>query len=109
MPTITGFLKDNDGIFIEKDAVSVLTYTLDWSEWLPSGTTLSGSTFTVQSISGDATPLAITAQSNTTTSCTVKLSAGSVGKIYKVFNTITTSGSLTDKRFFRIKVETRSL
>lgn len=109
MATLTGFLKDNEGVYIPKDAASVLTYTLDWSDWLPTGTTISSNTFTVETITGDAAPLTKTAQSNTDTTSTVKVSAGTVGNIYKIYNTITTTGGLTDKRYFRIKVESRSL
>lgn len=109
MATYSGFLKDNEGVYIPKDAASVLTYTLDWSDWLPSGSTISTNTYTVETITGDATPLVKSAQSNTSTTTTIKVSAGTAGNIYKVFNTIITSGGLTDKRYFRIKVETRSL
>jgi hypothetical protein len=109
MATLTGFLKDNEGVYIPKDAASVLTYTLDWSDWLPTGSTITTNTYTVETITGDAAPLVKSAQSNTNTTTTIKVSAGTAGNIYKVFNTIITSGGLTDKRYFRIKVETRSL
>jgi len=108
MPTLTGFLQDNTGVFIVKDSAATLTYTLDWTDWL-GGTTISSSTFTVETITGDAAPLTRSSQSNTTTATTVKLAAGTAGNIYKISNTITTSGSLTERRFFRVKVDTRSL
>jgi hypothetical protein len=109
MATLTGFLRDNEGIYITKDLDAILTYSLDWSDWLQNGETITSNLFTVESISGDAYPLTKVSQSNTNTVCTVKISGGTAGKIYKVFDTITTSGGLTERRYFRIKVETRSL
>lgn len=109
MATVTGFLRDNDGLYIPKDTEAVLTYTLNWTDWLPNSETISSSEFAVESISGDADPLTRSAQSSTTTSTTVRLSGGTAGKIYRVYNTIITSGSLTERRYFRVKVETRSL
>ena len=109
MATLTGFLRDNDGVYIVKDTEAILTYSIDWSDWLTNGETISSNSFTVETISGDADPLIKVSQSNTTTVCTVKVSGGTSGKLYKIFNQITTSGSLTERRHFRIKVETRSL
>ena len=109
MATITGFLRDNDGVYIPKDTEAILTYTLDWTDWLTNGETISSSIYTVETISGDADPLTKVSQSNSTTATTVKISGGTQGKIYRVYNTIITSGGLTERRYFRIKVETRSL
>ncbi len=109
MATLTGFLKDNTGVYIEKDTEAILTYTLDYTDFLPTSTTISSSSFTLQSIAGDGDPLVKVTESSTSTASTVKISGGTAGKIYKVFNTITTSGSLTERRFFRIKVIERSL
>ena len=106
---ISGFEQSIQGLTTRKDTNAQLIYTFDWSDWLPSGTTISTNTYTVETITGDASPLTKTAQSNTSTTTTIKVSAGTAGKVYKVFNTIVTSGGLTDKRYFRIKVETRSL
>lgn len=109
MATLTGFLKDNEGIYIPKDTEAILTYTLDYADWLQNGETITANNFTVETIAGDTDPLIRVAQSNTSTSATVKVSGGTAGKIYKIYNQITTSGSLTERRYFRIKVETRSL
>lgn len=109
MATLTGFLQDNDGAYIDKDPSAVLTYTLDWSEWLISGQTISTSTWTISTISGDAAPVVSVSTTNTGTTATIKLSGGSAGKIYTISNTIVTSGSLTDRRHFRIKVKNRSV
>lgn len=109
MATLTGFLKDNDGVYINKDEDAVLTYSLDWSDWLPSGSTITANSFTVETLAGDTDALTKVAQSNTDTVTTVKLSGGTAGKIYKVYNTITITGSLIERRYFRIKVQARSL
>ena len=109
MATINGFLRDNEGIYIPKDADASLTYTLDWTDWLTNSETITASTFTVETIAGDGDPLTKVTQSNTNYKTTVKINGGTVGKLYKVYNTITTSGSLTERRYFRIKVENRSL
>lgn len=109
MATLTGFLRDNTGVYIEKDTEAILTYTLDYSEWLPTGTTIQSNSFTVETLAGDTDPLIKVAQSNTNTATTIKVSGGNSGKIYKIYNTITTSGQLTERRYFRIKVITRSL
>lgn len=109
MATLTGFQRDNDGVFIPKDTEAILTYTLDWTDWLNNGETISSNSYAIETITGDADPLTKTAESNTDYTTTVKISGGTSGKIYKVYNTITTSGGLTERRYFRIRVETRSL
>lgn len=109
MATLTGFLKDNEGIFINKDEDAVLTYSLDWSDWLPAGTTITANSFTVETITGDTDALTKVSQSNSDTVTTIKISGGTAGKIYKVYNTITITGSLTERRYFRVKVQARSL
>ena len=109
MATTNGFLRDNEGIYIPKDTEAILTYTIDWTDWLVNGDTINSNNFTVESISGDGDPLTRIAQSSTTTKCTAKLSGGTAGKIYKVYNTIGTTGGLTERRYIRVKVEARSL
>lgn len=109
MATVTGFLRDNEGIFIPKDTEAILTYSLDWTDWLSNGETISSNLYTLETLTGDADPLTKVSQSNTDYVTTVKISGGTAGKIYKVFNTIVTSGGLTERRYFRIRVETRSL
>ncbi len=109
MATLTGFERDNEGVFIRKDTEASLTYTLDWTDWLVNSETISSSEFTVETITGDTDPLVKSAQSSTNYTTTIKVSGGSSGKIYKIYNQIQTSGGLTERRYFRIKVETRSL
>ena len=109
MATLTGFLYDNEGLWIPKDPEASLTYSLDWQDWLSNGETISSSTFTVETISGDSDPLIKVSQSSSDTVATVKVSGGTIGNIYKVYDEITTSGGLTERRYFRIRVEQRSL
>lgn len=109
MATTTGFLYDNEGLWIPKDSEASLTYSLDWQDWLSNGETISSSLYTVETISGDSDPLTKVSQSSSDTITTVKISGGTVGNLYKVYNTITTSGGLTERRYFRVRVEQRSL
>ena len=40
MATLTGFKQDRAGLYIEKDPFSLLDYTLDWTNWMPTGDTI---------------------------------------------------------------------
>ena len=109
MATLTGFLQDNEGSYIDKDPSAILSYTIDWQNWLPAGTTISTSTWAASTITGDATPISLVTNSNTGTTTIIKLSGGTANNIYTITNTITTSGTLTDRRHFRLKVKNRTL
>jgi len=108
MATLTGFQQDRVGHFIEKDPFAVLDYTLDWTNWLPSGYNLSSITVTAETISGDAAALTIDSSTNTNKLATAFISGGTVGNVYNVEYKITaTKGgatSIKDSRNFRIKV-----
>jgi hypothetical protein len=109
MATLTGYKRDNDGLYIDKDPESTLQYTMDWTNWLATGETVSTSAFTVDAISGDSDALTITGESITDNKkCNVKLTGGTPGNIYTVRNTIVTSDSQTERKFFRIVCEARS-
>lgn len=110
MITQTGYLKDTQGSWIAKDPQAQLIYSMDWTEWLVSGDTLSSATYALQVRANDPQPLVkesqgLSAGSNLTY---VELSGGQVGKVYTVTATITTANGLEDRRSFRIKVENRS-
>jgi hypothetical protein len=111
MTTITGYKQDNEGAWIAKDASAVLTYSMDWTEWLATGQSLSAVTYTIQTRSNDPTPVVRETQGilggNKITY--VKLSGGAVGKIYTITAAITTDDGSVDRRYFRIKIENRSL
>ena len=105
--TLTGFKQDRVGAYIEKDPFAVLDYTLDWSNWMPSGEVISSATVTVETISGDGSPLAVDSTTNTNTLATAFLSAGTAGNIYNVEYRIVTDNIKKDSRNIRVKVVER--
>ena len=109
MATLTGFQQDRVGHFIEKDPYAVLDYSLDWTNWMPTGDTISAITITAETISGDAAPLAIDSSTNTNYIATANISGGTAGNIYNVEYKITTTNGLKDSRNFRIKVVERQI
>ena len=109
MPDFSGFKNATAGAYIEKDPGAELTYAVDWSDWLPSGTNLDSIEFTVNSISGDTAPIIVGSSTIIDNRATVILSGGTAGNIYTITNTIVTDNSDTDVRRFRIKVEERYL
>ena len=104
MPSLTGFKQDQVGAYIEKDPYSVLDYTLDWTNWMPAGDTITTVTITAQTISGDTAPLAIDSTTNTDYLATANISGGTVGNIYNVEYKIDTTNGLKDSRNIRITV-----
>ena len=111
MTTQTGFRQDNLGSYIDKDPGAVLTYSIDWSDWMPTNDTIANSVMTVSTITGDPTPLIVTSQgfvANTSVAF-AHLDNGSAGNVYTVTNTITTTDGSVDVRRFRIKVANRYL
>jgi len=109
MATTTGFYKDNTGYVIDKDPEATLSYLLNWVDWLPAGSVISTSTWEVETISGDTDNLTETGDEKTDNTTQISLSGGTEGNIYKVYNTIVTDGSLTDRRYFRVKIKSRSI
>ena len=109
MATLTGYKRDNAGIYIDKDPEAELDYTLDWSEYLPEGVALSTASWSIDSISGDSDPLVAGASTIVGEQTTVVISGGTVGNIYTVRCTITTDNGNTDRRSFRISVKNRTL
>jgi hypothetical protein len=111
MTTQTGFKQDQTGSYIQKDPGATLVYTIDWSDWMSSGDTISNSSYTVSTITSDPAPMTIVDsgyQSGNSTTY-VELAAGSSGNIYTVTNQITTSNGSIDRRRYRIKVNPRYL
>lgn len=105
----TGFQRDTQGIWIPKDRLATLTYTLDWTEWLPTGDTVTACTWTVQARANDPTPLTqVTSGIQSGTKTFVKLSGGQASKVYTVTASVTTNDGLIDRRSFRVKIENRS-
>ena len=95
-----------------KDPNAVLDYKFDWkaltnengdTDWLDSDETISSKTVTVDDgITKDSDAL-----SDTNTSVTVWLSAGTAGVDYEVACKIVTSASRTDERTIKIQVRER--
>lgn len=106
----TGYERDTQGSWIAKDPEAQLIYSMDWSEWLPTGDTLSAVTYSLQVRANDPEPLVNEddglAESNTWTY--IELSGGQVGKVYTVTAEVTTTSGLVDRRSFRVKVENRT-
>ena len=110
MTTITGYKQDQEGAWIAKDANAVLTYSMDWSEWLSVGQTITAVTYTVQTRANDPAPVTKSTSGISGTTVTyVKLSGGAVGKVYTITAAITTDDGSQDRRYFRVKIENRSL
>ena len=112
MPQITDFKQDNEGVYIVKDNVSKLNYTLDWDNWvsqLPNVDSIAVATVTATNTRGDSTSLdvsGVTVQSN---KVLFDLAGGETGQIYSVKVIITTANSYKDARTFRVKVVERQL
>ena len=105
MSTITGYQEDTDGIWIPKDTEARLTYTLDWSQWLPQGVTVSSVSYSHNSRVNDADPIIIHSsgvESGTKTYAVI--SGGTKNRVYNITAAITLDNSQTDRRAFRIKV-----
>ena len=115
MANITGFNKDSKGIFIVKDPTANVAYTLDWSEYLPTGNIISSATVTIETITGDLTPLAFPTNEATDVNIvannkvSIRLQAGSTGNVYQIATTIVTDGGDTDTRRFRVVVKENTL
>ena len=108
--TRTGYERDTLGLYISKDVEARLTYTFDWTDWLPTGDTVSAVTYTLQTRANDPDPLikhsdGITGASKKTY---IELGGGNVGKVYAITCQVTTVDGLIDRRAFRVKVENRS-
>ena len=110
MTTLTGYEQDREGIFIRKSPADVLDYSIDWTDWLPSQDNIATTNFTISTVTGDASPLTLDSTSAGEQISTAYISGGTLGKLYTVTCTITTSANnLTVARQFRILVEERSV
>lgn len=111
MSTITGYKQDTEGAYIEKDPSAQLVYTMDWTQWLSTGQQVDAVTYTLQVRANDPAPLVRESQgiANNNKHTYVELSGGQAGKTYKITAHITTDDGAEDSRYFRVKVESRSL
>ena len=119
MSDLTGFLRDNIGIYIIKDPDANIQYAIDFTNYLNTGDTILDDstgepTVTLGTISGDASPLAFptshaTDVTATTTQVTFRVNAGTAGNVYPIEVKIVTSAGDTDSRHFRIVVKDKHL
>lgn len=109
MTTITGYQQDKEGAWIPKDRLATLTYAMDWSDWLPTGASISSVSYSLTNPAYNPTPLVINSSGVQAGNLTYAvLSAGTKDKIYTVTAAITLDSGQTDRRSFRVKVENRS-
>lgn len=90
-----------------KTPAEVLDYSFDWDDfWLGDGETISTSEWSVSAENGE-TPAAliVDSSSNTTSLATVWVSAGTVGVIYRMRNTITSSQGRTAVRTIYLQIK----
>jgi len=114
MANLTGFKRDNQGAYIEKHPNANIQYGIDWSDYLNSGDNIATASVSIESITGDASPLQLPtdAATDVTTAgavVSVRLEGGTAGNVYNVDVTITTGGGDTDVRRFRIVVGEKHL
>lgn len=104
----TGFYQTIQGLTIDKDSEALLSYTFDWSEWLPTGDSLSTVDYTITARVNDPDPLIKVTQGIQGNKTFVQLREGQIGKTYTVTCKVTTDDGLIDRRNFRVKVLARS-
>tara|TARA_R100000951_G_scaffold105619_1_gene99536 strand:+ start:661 stop:1005 length:345 start_codon:yes stop_codon:yes gene_type:complete len=114
MANLTGFTTGINGAVISKDPEANLVYGVDWSDYLNAGDNLASATATIQTITGDASPLAHPTAASTdvsisSTQVNIRLNGGTVGNQYTVDCKITTNNGDTDSRRFRIIIEKKNL
>lgn len=104
----SGFVQTIQGLTIDKDVEAQLIYTFDWSEWLPTGDSISTASYTITARANDPDPLIKVDEGIQGDFTYVELSDGQLGKTYVVTCEIETANGLIDRRFFRVKVLNRS-
>lgn len=114
MSDLTGFKRDNDGLFIEKDPSANIQYGLNWVDYLQTGDSLATASVSIETITGDATPLAFPTGAGTDVTISsalvsIRLEGGTAPNIYTVKCTITTANGDTDARSFRVVIKEKVL
>ena len=124
MANLTGFKKDNEGAYIEKHPDANIQYGIDFTDYLNASDNISTATVTIETISGDASPLKFPTagyanqQVRTSAGEDVSISAnvvgirvtnGSLNNIYNVDCKIVTTNGDTDSRRFRIVIGVKNL
>ena len=115
MANLTGFLRDNKGAYIHKDPDANLVYGVDFTEYLNAGDNLTSTTITIQTITGDSSPLQHPTAASTDVSISgnsqvnIRLEGGTVGNEYTIDTKVVTANGDTDSRRFRIIVQRKHL
>lgn len=106
---MNGFELVNQVLYISKDPEAQLFYTLDWSQWLEDGDSISVADYTVTTRINDPEPLVKVSSGISGGNKTyIELKDGQEGKSYTVDVKVTTADGLIDRRYFKVKVENRS-
>lgn len=114
MASLTGFKRDQKGAFIEKHPDANIQYAVDWTDYLNSGDTINTATATIETITGDASPLALPTDASTDVVVSgavvnVRLNGGTSGNEYNVDVRINTVNGDADVRRFRIIIGPKHL
>jgi hypothetical protein len=114
MANLTGFKRDQKGAFIEKHPDANIQYAVDWTDYLNSGDTINTATATIETITGDASPLALPTDASTDVVVSgavvnVRLNGGTSGNEYNVDVRINTVNGDADVRRFRIIIGPKHL
>jgi hypothetical protein len=95
-------------VFIDKDTEAKLTYSMDFSQWLPQGASITSVTYTHNSRANDADPIVIHSSGVQGGNLTYAvISGGTANRIYVITAAITLDNAQTDRRAFKIKVSNR--
>ena len=114
MASLTGFKRDQKGAFIEKHPDANIQYAVDWTDYLNSGDTISTAVATIETITGDASPLALPTDASTDVVVSgavvnIRLNGGTSGNEYNVDVRINTTNGDADVRRFRIIIGPKHL
>lgn len=82
-----------------KDPAGIIDYTVRWTSWLPSGDTISSSTWIVPA------GIVKVSEANNTTDAIIFLASGTVGQIYPVTNRVITAGGRQNDQTISILIE----
>ena len=114
MANLTGFKRDHKGAYIEKHPSANIQYGIDWTDYLNSGDTINTASVSIETITGDASPLQLPTDAATDVVIAgalvnVRLEGGTSGNEYDIDVSITTANGDTDVRRFRIVIGPKHL
>jgi hypothetical protein len=115
MANLTGFKRDNNGAYIEKHPDANIQYGVDFTDYLNSGDGVASAAITIQTITGDSSPLRFPTNAATDVIITgaavvgIRLIGGTTDNIYNVDVKIVTEDGDTDSRRFRVIIGPKHL